>query len=258
MAGKIIVRAPFEYMGVTKLNVFINGVKQAQQISRGDTAEFDIDKDSEVYASITGIKTATVNALAADVTEIAVSIKKGFWKSTLEIDIKNRTAADKYDSETVKPVYDLKGARGRRMKVYEDKCIITTVAGVGSFITGNVSDGEKTIYFSDVLSVQFKRSNLQLGYLQLETASATMNNKGDNFFNENSFTFDADLDGIMEEVQNFVKQKVDEAKKQKNAPVMVASATSNADELKKFKELLDLGVISQEEFDAKKKQLLGL
>jgi len=35
-------------------------------------------------------------------------------------------------------------------------------------------------------------------------------------------------------------------------------AASTADELKKFKELLDMGVISQEEFDAKKKQLLGL
>ena len=33
---------------------------------------------------------------------------------------------------------------------------------------------------------------------------------------------------------------------------------SSADELKKYKELLDMGVISQEEFDAKKKQLLGL
>ena len=33
---------------------------------------------------------------------------------------------------------------------------------------------------------------------------------------------------------------------------------SNADELKKYKELLDSGVISQEEFDAKKQQLLGL
>ena len=33
---------------------------------------------------------------------------------------------------------------------------------------------------------------------------------------------------------------------------------SNADELKKYKELLDGGVITQEEFDAKKKQLLGL
>ena len=37
-----------------------------------------------------------------------------------------------------------------------------------------------------------------------------------------------------------------------------ASTISAADELKKFKELLDSGVITQEEFDAKKKQLLGL
>ena len=36
------------------------------------------------------------------------------------------------------------------------------------------------------------------------------------------------------------------------------SNKSEADELKKFKELLDSGVITQEEFDAKKKELLGL
>ncbi|MBO5333379.1 MAG: SHOCT domain-containing protein [Clostridia bacterium] len=35
-------------------------------------------------------------------------------------------------------------------------------------------------------------------------------------------------------------------------------AVSIADELKKFKELLDMGAITQEEFDAKKKELLGL
>jgi hypothetical protein len=33
---------------------------------------------------------------------------------------------------------------------------------------------------------------------------------------------------------------------------------SAADELKKFKELFDMGVITQEEFDIKKKQLLGI
>lgn len=33
---------------------------------------------------------------------------------------------------------------------------------------------------------------------------------------------------------------------------------SNAEELRRYKELLDLGVITQDEFDAKKKQLLGL
>lgn len=33
---------------------------------------------------------------------------------------------------------------------------------------------------------------------------------------------------------------------------------SSADELRQYKELLDMGVLSQEEFDTKKKQLLGL
>lgn len=37
-----------------------------------------------------------------------------------------------------------------------------------------------------------------------------------------------------------------------------ASAYTNADELRKYKELLDMGAITQEEYDAKKKQLLGL
>lgn len=45
-----------------------------------------------------------------------------------------------------------------------------------------------------------------------------------------------------------------------SAPASVHSTpnVSAADELRKFKELLDMGVITQEEFNAKKKQLLGL
>lgn len=38
----------------------------------------------------------------------------------------------------------------------------------------------------------------------------------------------------------------------------IVKNVSDADELQKFKELLDSGIITQEEFDAKKKQLLGL
>lgn len=42
-------------------------------------------------------------------------------------------------------------------------------------------------------------------------------------------------------------------------PTIIKEASqSNLDELKKLKDLLDMGVISQEEFEAKKKQLLGL
>lgn len=59
-----------------------------------------------------------------------------------------------------------------------------------------------------------------------------------------------------------IKTAMDEFKEHESAAStngsVVQAAISPADELKKFKELLDLGIITQEEFDAKKKQLLGL
>lgn len=42
------------------------------------------------------------------------------------------------------------------------------------------------------------------------------------------------------------------------APQQAAPVQSTADELKKYKELLDTNIITQEEFDDKKRQLLGL
>jgi len=42
------------------------------------------------------------------------------------------------------------------------------------------------------------------------------------------------------------------------APISAAPATDSADLLKKYKELLDSGAITKEEFETKKKQLLGL
>ena len=42
------------------------------------------------------------------------------------------------------------------------------------------------------------------------------------------------------------------------APAAPASVSEAADDLLKLKELLDAGILTQEEFDAKKKQLLGL
>ena len=41
-------------------------------------------------------------------------------------------------------------------------------------------------------------------------------------------------------------------------PAAETPTTYAMDELKKLKELLDMGIVTQEEFDAKKKQLLGL
>lgn len=45
---------------------------------------------------------------------------------------------------------------------------------------------------------------------------------------------------------------------QKSASLKDVSADTGFDDIKKYKELLDLGIITQEEFDTKKKELLGL
>ena len=155
-------------------------------------------------------------------------------------------------------VYFLQGVRGRKMTVYPDKAVIKTEATIGSFLTGNISDGEKTIYYSDCVGVQFKESGIQIGYLQLETAANTMNQRANNFFNENSFTFDLSTttNEQMKEVRDYIQGQIRAIKNGNNAPQ--STTISAADELKKYKELLDMGAITQDEFDAKKKQLLGL
>lgn len=94
-------------------------------------------------------------------------------------------------------VYDLNGVRGRSMKVYTDRVVINTDVTVGSILTNNATDGEKTIFYKDVIGIQFKKPGLTIGYLQLENAAVQMNNKESNFFSENAFTFD-DLRGVRE------------------------------------------------------------
>ena len=54
----------------------------------------------------------------------------------------------------------------------------------------------------------------------------------------------------------FVSQVLEQIKPQEK--VVQTNVASAADEIKKFKELLDMGAITEDEFNAKKKELLGL
>lgn len=157
--------------------------------------------------------------------------------------------------QNVGMVYYLEGARGRKMRVYEDRCEIVTDATLGSMITGNVSDGEKTIYFADCIGIQFKKSGVLIGYLQIETAAPTMNNEKSNFFNENSFTYTEanQSNEKMTEVYRYIKGQVALYKKPN-----VSSSLSVPDEIRKYKELLDMGAINLAEYEDKKKQLLKI
>ena len=74
---------------------------------------------------------------------------------------------------------------------------------------------------------------------QINTSSAKLN-----------FNYIPNGKEIVDVINNLIQ------KRKNNGNITVA--VSNADELKKYKELLDAGVITQEEYDTKKKQLLGL
>lgn len=149
-------------------------------------------------------------------------------------------------------IYEVKGIRGRSLEVYQNKVVIRTSITLGSVITGNATDGKKTIYFQDVIGLQFKPSGALIGYLQLETAAPTMNNEKSNFYNENTFTFDetSTTNRLMLEIENYIDKRLEDIKCHNNS--------SSADEIKKFKELLNDQAITQEEYEAKKKQLLNI
>ena len=258
MAGKVIVHGFQQAVLGAKVKILIDSV-QVGIVNKYEKLEIPITKNC-VLSFKCGFNPSSDTLQIRDNTLVIVQLmyNKLSGKISFEVMKQEEYNNDTNDIPEVRPIYDLTGCRGRSMKVYEDKCIIATKAGIGSFITGNVSDGAKTIYYSDIIGVQLKKAGFQIGYLQLETASGTMNNKGDNFFNENSFTFEEALNYQIDEVADYIRKKIEEAKQQKNAPVVVAGTVSPAEELKKFKELLDMGIITQEEFDAKKKQLLGL
>ena len=70
-----------------------------------------------------------------------------------------------------------------------------------------------------------------------------------------SFLLIKNRDEMYETISKLI---VERQNKETKTETVVKQETSNADEIKKYKDLLDSGVITQEEFDAKKKQLLGL
>ncbi len=156
-------------------------------------------------------------------------------------------------------IYELKGVRGKHLDVYKDKVVIKAKVNLGSILTGSALNGEKTIYFSDCIGIQFKKAGLMIGYLQFETASSGVNSGGGgNFYAENSFNWETTKipNKKMVEVAEYCKKQIEEYKTKKDN--VVINEVSVADEIKKFKELLDLGVITEEEFNVKKKELLGL
>lgn len=151
---------------------------------------------------------------------------------------------------------------GKILDVYDNKVVFSSTKSTSTLVTGlvfgtSVTQGEKTIYYKDAIGVQYKPSSIADGYIQVETAAGGVTSSSSQYGGENSIQFSGkDRNEEAEIIVAFIKNKIEEIK---NAPVGgIVQQVSPAEELKKFKELLEAGIITQEEFDVKKKELLGL
>lgn len=120
----------------------------------------------------------------------------------------------------------------------------------------------KIVNFSDITSVEIKEpGSIVAGYIQFSIAGQLSPNTRlsltggtiDAAKDENSVVFTGDKN--LETAKLF--QSTINRKKKSNQQQNGAAEISSASELLKFKELLDAGAISQEEFDKQKQRLLG-
>lgn len=155
------------------------------------------------------------------------------------------------------PIYTMDNKLGT-LKVYDTYCLLTAKKNATTLlVTNKFYAGEKKFYYSDLTSVQFREpGSITDGYLEFETPGARSSNNSNAYTSENAISFAKPHLPLMREIYTFIDGKIRECKERKNQPAM--AALSPADELKKYKELLDDGIVTQEEFNQKKKQLLGL
>src|SRR5690606_17390596 len=115
------------------------------------------------------------------------------------------------------------------------------------------SKGEKSIPIKSITAIQIKAPRLTTGYIQFAYSGASESKGGimDAVKDENTITFSSKKD--LEQAKE-LKAYIESLQNESSQP----TTQSSADEILKFKELLDAGVITEKEFEAKKKQILGV
>jgi|AntRauTorckE5430_2_1112549.scaffolds.fasta_scaffold11824_2 hypothetical protein len=142
------------------------------------------------------------------------------------------------------------GRLSTTLTVFEDRVIIERGL-MGRLHTGGPH--EKTLFFDNLTGVEYSKPGLLSGYLcfvgpGLQVSSGRTGTQK----NENAVVFafnGARWKGIADYINSAIGQN--------SKGDTVIQSQSAADELLKFKNLLDQGIINQEEFDQKKIQLLS-
>ena len=149
----------------------------------------------------------------------------------------------------------LNGRQGKTVVVDGATVSLTKKGGLFS------SQREKTIPIRNITSVEVKKPGAMIaGFIQFSIAGGAVRDGSFKFTggafdaaqDENSVLFAGDaLYGIALEIKNYIESYSEAPSR------ATASSVSAADEIMKLKGLMDQGIISAEEFETKKRQLLG-
>ncbi len=147
------------------------------------------------------------------------------------------------------------------LKVYEDKVVISRKTAMG-FISQGLK-GDKVFFYYDLSSVEYKKpSMLANGYMKFITAGTKETKQNIGFLgattkealkDENTLilrAFNKEVPNESEKLYHYILSKIEASKKTES------SGSSSAEEIMKFKKLLDDGIITEEEFEKKKQELL--
>lgn len=156
-------------------------------------------------------------------------------------------------------LYKLTAHTGSYIEVYKDYLVIAHmgVGTVSNVMRGGVT-GAKRINYTDLTSIQFREpSGAAVGFIQVIYPGSIESKGGvlDMINDENSVPVMPCDTEYAREIVNYIERRKVEIESQPNASNV--PAVSVADEILKFKNLLDSGIITQEEFDKKKSELLN-
>lgn len=140
--------------------------------------------------------------------------------------------------------------------VLTDTMAIIKRGAKGFLLGGGMLRGDKSIPYSSIAAVQLKKAGFTAGYIQL-TLVGGPEAKGGLFqsaMDENTINFQSwgDNNARFQEAKELIEQRIISSRSG------VVQQRSDADELAKFAELKTKGIITEEEFQKKKQQLLGL
>lgn len=165
---------------------------------------------------------------------------------------------DNAKSNNTEYLYLLKGQNGQ-LYVYENKIEITR-KGLCAFAYQGLK-GTKTIPISEIKNIQLKLAKAFYGYIQFAVGGSIEDKWGLSgaYRDENTITFKSAFNKRAQDIKDYIENIIlNKGNPQAAACTSTSGTNEVTDEIKKYKELLDIGAITPEEFDKKKKQLLDL